>query len=82
MRYSWDTPNSAHPCAGSGGDVLSPHGPSDQHHPHSPQRRSSYSSICFKWHLLQLLDLNLSRSWRYFAKYQLDHRNQLNLKDW
>ena len=61
---------------------MSPHGPSDQHHPHSPQRRSSYSSICTEWHLLQLPDLNLPRSWRYFAKYQLDHRNQLNLKNW
>jgi hypothetical protein len=24
---SWDAPKSAHPCAGSRGDVLSPHGP-------------------------------------------------------
>jgi hypothetical protein len=34
--HRWDTPNSAHPCAGSGGDVLSPHGPIDEYLSHSP----------------------------------------------
>ena len=31
-----DTPNSARPCAGLGGDVLSPHGPSDGYTTYSP----------------------------------------------
>ncbi|CAA0112088.1 Uncharacterised protein [Halioglobus japonicus] len=38
-RGRWDTPKNTHPCAGSGGDVLSPHGPSAPCHPPSPTPR-------------------------------------------
>jgi hypothetical protein len=39
-----DTPKSAHPCAGSAGDVLSPDGPVDPYPTHSPSIPVLFSS--------------------------------------